>query len=211
MIETYNTILQEGQDEIVEKKSRFIGYAVPVSSEEEAYAFVEKIRKQHYDARHNCYAFAIGSENTLLRFSDDGEPQGTAGIPTLDVLQKADITDAVVVVTRYFGGILLGGGGLVRAYSHAASLAVEASGVLHMRQCLLAELICDYTQYGKIASLIPECVGVIDDTVFEDTVHIKFHMAHEDFQAFEKRLTDTTCGAVKAVVTGKEFFAVSET
>ena len=115
------------------------------------------------------------------------------------------------MVTRYFGGILLGGGGLVRAYSHAASLAVEASGVLHMRQCLLAELICDYTQYGKIASLIPECVGVIDDTVFEDTVHIKFHMAHEDFQAFEKRLADTTCGAVKAVVTGKEFFAVSET
>ena len=115
------------------------------------------------------------------------------------------------MVTRYFGGILLGGGGLVRAYSHAASLAVEASGVLYMRQCLLAELICDYTQYGKIASLIPECVGVIDDTVFEDTVHIKFHMAHEDFQAFEKRLADTTCGAVKAVVTGKEFFAVSET
>ena len=124
-------------------------------------------------------------------------------------MQKADITDAVVVVTRYFGGILLGGGGLVRAYSHAASLAVEASGVLHMRQCLLAELICDYTQYGKIASLIPECVGVIDDTVFEDTVQIKFHMAHEDFQAFEKRLADTTCGAVKAAVTGKEFFAVS--
>ena len=86
MIETYNTILQEGQDEIVEKKSRFIGYAVPVSSEEEAYAFVEKIRKQHYDARHNCYAFAIGSENTLLRFSDDGEPQGTAGKPILEVI-----------------------------------------------------------------------------------------------------------------------------
>ncbi|MFR9227939.1 MAG: YigZ family protein [Acutalibacteraceae bacterium] len=156
------------------------------------------------------YAYSL-REGQTRRYSDDGEPQGTAGIPTLDVLQKADITDAVVVVTRYFGGILLGGGGLVRAYSHAASLAVEASGVLYMRQCLLAELICDYTQYGKIASLIPECVGVIDDTVFEDTVHIKFHMAHEDFQAFEKRLADTTCGAVKAVVTGKEFFAVSET
>ena len=129
MIETYNTILQEGQDEIVEKKSRFIGYAVPVSSEEEAYAFVEKIRKQHYDARHNCYAFAIGSENTLLRFSDDGEPQGTAGKPILEVITGNAVVNICIVVTRYFGGTLLGTGGLVRAYTEADDTGVVDQNV----------------------------------------------------------------------------------
>ena len=126
-------------------------------------------------------------------------------------MQKAEITDAEVVITRYFGGILLGGGGLVRAYSHATSLAVEASGVLQMRQCFLAELICDYHQYGKIASLIRECFGITDDTAFEDTVHLQFHMEQNDFHLFEKRLADATCGAVTASIMGKEFFAVSKT
>ena len=209
-MEAYRTVLKEAEAEFVEKRSRFIGCIRPAASEEEALAFFARLKKAHWNASHHVTAYVL-RDGQVRRSSDDGEPQGTAGIPTLDVLQKADITDAVVVVTRYFGGILLGGGGLVRAYSHAASLAVEASGVLYMRQCLLAELICDYNQYGRIASLIPECIGVIDDTVFEDTVQIKFHMAQEDFQAFEKRLADTTCGAVKAVVTGKEFFAVSET
>ena len=179
-MESYRTVKQETNAEFIEKRSKFIGYIKPVQTEEEAIAFIQSIKSKHWDATHNVYAYSL-REGQTRRYSDDGEPQGTAGIPTLDVLQKADITDAVVVVTRYFGGILL------------------------------AELICDYNQYGRIASLIPECVGVIDDTVFEDTVQIKFHMAHEDFQAFEKRLADTTCGAVKAVVTGKAFFAVSET
>ena len=125
MTDTYNTIVKEGQDEIVEKKSRFIGYAVPVTSEEEAYEFVEKIRKMHYDARHNCFAFAIGSENTLLRFSDDGEPQGPAGKPILEVITGNKVVDICIVVTRYFGGTLLGTGGLVRAYTEAAKLALE--------------------------------------------------------------------------------------
>ena len=210
-MELYKTVKKEAEAEQIIEKSRFTAHVKPVETKEEADEFIASVKSRYKDATHNVPAMVLGDKFQIQWASDDGEPQGTAGIPTLDVLQKADITDAVVVVTRYFGGILLGGGGLVRAYSHAASLAVEASGVLHMRQCLLAELICDYTQYGKIASLIPECVGVIDDTVFEDTVQIKFHMAHEDFQAFEKRLADTTCGAVKAAVTGKEFFAVSET
>ena len=114
MTGTYNTIISEGQDEIVEKKSRFIGYAVPVSTEEEAYAFVERIKKQHYDARHNCFAFAIGSENTLLRFSDDGEPQGTAGKPILEVITGNQVVNICIVVTRYFGGTLLGTGNEAR-------------------------------------------------------------------------------------------------
>ena len=146
MIETYNTILQEGQDEIVEKKSRFIGYAVPVSSEEEAYAFVEKIRKQHYDARHNCYAFAIGSENTLLRFSDDGEPQGTAGKPILEVITGNAVVNICIVVTRYFGGTLLGTGGLVRAYTEAAKLALSDAGI-HKMQLSNSDALIDSTDY----------------------------------------------------------------
>ena len=107
MVDSYNTILTPGIDEIVEKKSRFIGYAQPVSSEEEAYAFVESVKKKHYDARHNCHAFAIGKENTLYRFSDDGEPQGTAGKPILEVISGNQVTDICIVVTRYFGGTLL--------------------------------------------------------------------------------------------------------
>ena len=205
-MESYRTVKQETSAEFIEKRSKFIGYIKPVQTEEEAIAFIQSIKSKHWDATHNVYAYSLRA-GQIRRYSDDGEPQGTAGIPTLDVLQKADITDVVVVVTRYFGGILLG----ASKHWRICSTPLASSGVLHMRQCLLAELICDYNQYGRIASLIPECVGVIDDTVFEDTVQIKFHMAHEDFQAFEKRLADTTCGAVKAVVTGKEFFAVSET
>lgn len=208
-MESYRTVKQETSAEFIEKRSKFIGYIKPVETEEEAIAFIQSIKAKHWDATHNVYAYSLRAGQTR-RYSDDGEPQGTAGIPTLDVLRKAEITDVVVVVTRYFGGILLGGGGLVRAYSHAASLAVEASGILHMRQCLLAHLTCDYNQYGRIASLIPECFGTIDETVFEDTVQIQFHMAQNDFQTFEKRLADITCGAVTANVTGKEFFAVSE-
>ena len=129
MVDSYNTILTPGIDEIVEKKSRFIGYAQPVSSEEEAYAFVESVKKKHYDARHNCHAFAIGKENTLYRFSDDGEPQGTAGKPILEVISGNQVTDICIVVTRYFGGTLLGTGGLVRAYTEAAKLALADAGL----------------------------------------------------------------------------------
>ena len=154
MIETYNTILQEGQDEIVEKKSRFIGYAVPVSSEEEAYAFVEKIRKQHYDARHNCYAFAIGSENTLLRFSDDGEPQGTAGKPILEVITGNAVVNICIVVTRYFGGTLLGTGGLVRAYTEAAKLALSDAGIHKMQLMKLVKITTNYNDSGKVQYLL---------------------------------------------------------
>ena len=130
MVDSYNTILTPGTDEIVEKKSRFIGYAQPVSSEEEAYAFVESVKKKHYDARHNCHAFAIGKENTLYRFSDDGEPQGTAGKPILEVISGNQVTDICIVVTRYFGGTLLGTGGLVRAYTEAAKLALADAGYM---------------------------------------------------------------------------------
>lgn len=208
-MESYRTVKQQTSAEFIERRSKFIGYIKPIQTEEEAIGFIQEIKAKHWDATHNVYAYSLRQGQTF-RYSDDGEPQGTAGMPTLDVLQKSNITDVVVVVTRYFGGVLLGGGGLVRAYSHAASLAVEASGILLMQQCNLANLTCDYNRYGKVSTLIPACNGVIDHTIFEETVYVEFHMTLEDLNRFEKQLADATCGEVTICVTGKAFFAVSQ-
>lgn len=207
-MESYRTIKQEISAEFVERRSKFIGHIKPVQTETDAIAFIQKMKAQYWDATHNVYAYSLRTGQTR-RYSDDGEPQGTAGIPVLDVLLKAEVTDAVVVVTRYFGGIMLGAGGLVRAYSHAASLAVEAGGILQMQLCQLIKLSCNYNQYGKVSALIPECKGWIDDTEFTEQIFIQFHMVQEDFHRFEKRLADATCGAVTATVIGTDFFCVS--
>ncbi len=205
----YRTIAKQAQDEFVEKRSRFIGYAKPVQTEAEATAFIAEIKSRHWDATHNVYAYVL-REGQLQRYSDDGEPQGTAGIPVLDVLQKSHVTDTVLVVTRYFGGILLGGGGLVRAYSHGASIALQAAGVITMRECSLLRLTCDYSQYGRVGSLIPECGGVVDDTQFTEAVTLSFHMAPEQKGAFARQLADATNGQVTFEEEGMEFFQVEE-
>ena len=205
----YRTIAKQAQDEFVEKRSRFIGYAKPVQTEAEATAFIAEIKSRHWDATHNVYAYVL-REGQLQRYSDDGEPQGTAGIPVLDVLQKSHVTDTVLVVTRYFGGILLGGGGLVRAYSHGASIALQAASVITMRECSLLRLTCDYSQYGRVGSLIPECGGVVDDTQFTEAVTLSFHMAPEQKGAFARQLADATNGQVTFEEEGMEFFQVEE-
>lgn len=204
----YKTVAREAQDAFVEKRSRFIGYAKPVQTEEEALAFIAEKKSKHWDASHNVYAYIV--RGGVTRYSDDGEPQGTAGIPVLDVLQKSGVTDVVVVATRYFGGILLGGGGLVRAYSHTASIALQAAGVITMRECLELQLVCDYGQYGRVSSLVPECGGVTDDTVFEEKVTVRFHLAPELLGGFAKKLADATNGQVAAEETGKKYFEFHE-
>ena len=201
----YTTVKKETSAEFVEKHSRFIGYIKPVATEEEAVSFIESIRSKHWDATHNVYAYSLRSGNTC-RYSDDGEPSGTAGTPVLSVLTKGGITDAVIVVTRYFGGILLGAGGLVRAYSHSASLAVETSGIVVMRSCLLCSLTCDYSQYGRVASLIPEAGGVIDGSDFTDVVSLSFHMTAEQLDRMRPQLADATCGECSVVTNGEDFF-----
>ena len=198
----YTTIKQSAQAEFVEKRSRFIGSARPVSEEEKAIEFIEQIRRKHWDATHNVYAYSI-REGGLCRYSDDGEPSGTAGMPTLSVLTKGGITDAVVVVTRYFGGVLLGTGGLVRAYSHAAALAVETAGIVTMRSFAVMRIECDYTAYGRVASLIPECGGYITDTAFTDRVEVEFRIVPETVGAFEKKLADATAGKALLTQTGE--------
>ena len=203
----YKTVLNRASGEFTERRSRFIGHAMPVQSEEEAVAFINELKAKFWDASHNVYAYTL-RDGQIKRYSDDGEPQGTAGIPTLDVLLKSGVTDTVVVVTRYFGGILLGAGGLVRAYSHGASLALEQAEVITMRECLLAELSCDYNQYGRLQALVPECGGVVDDTQFTDLVKICFHMTEEELDRFQPRLADATCGTVTVTKIGKKFFRV---
>ncbi len=200
----YRTIEKESCDEFIEKKSRFIGYIKPVTTKEEAVEFINSIKSKHWDATHNVYAYVLRDGQTR-RYSDDGEPQGTAGIPVLDVLIKENVVDCVVVATRYFGGILLGGGGLVRAYSHTAKIAVDAGGVITMRLCALMSVKCDYTFYGRMNSLIPEFGGVIDDTVFEEDVKIKFHLPADIEGEFNAKLIDSSFGKVRAEKTGEIF------
>lgn len=202
----YQTLGGEGCEEYIEKRSRFIAHAKAVTTEEEALAFLEGFRSKYWDASHNVYAYSL-REGQIRRFSDDGEPQGTSGIPTLEVLTKGGITDAVIVVTRYFGGVLLGAGGLVRAYSHAARLAVESAGVITMEPCTMGEVRCDYTQYGKLAALLPAMEAVVDDTVFEADVCLKFHIPTGEIGRLDKQLADATCGQVAAEYGEEKFFA----
>ena len=203
----YKTVLNRASGEFTERRSRFIGHAMPVKTEEEAIAFINELKAKYWDASHNVYAYTL-RDGQIKRYSDDGEPQGTAGIPTLDVLLKSGVTDTVVVVTRYFGGVLLGAGGLVRAYSHGASLALEQAEIVTMRECLLAELSCDYNQYGRLQALVPECGGVVDDAQFTDQVKICFHITGEELERLQPRLADATCGTVTVTKIGKKFFRV---
>ena len=194
-MESYTTLGQYSAEEYIVKKSRFIGYAKPVKSEQDALCFIEEIRKKHWDATHNVYAYAL-REGSIKRFSDDGEPQGTAGMPVLNVITQEDISDCVVVVTRYFGGILLGGGGLVRAYSHSAKLAIDAAGVVTLVPWLVLNISCDYNLYGKIETLIRDLGGVVQDTAFTDNVNISFRIEKDILNSFDKKLKDLTNGKV---------------
>lgn len=170
MLESYLELVSGGEGEIVEKKSRFIGQIKPVYSEEEAYAFVEQIKKKHYDARHNCFAFSIGDEMPLLRFSDDGEPQGTAGKPILEVINGSGIHNICIVVTRYFGGTLLGTGGLVRAYTDAAKEALSNCETKLKQRIYPVKITTDYADMGKIQYIIETSDVRVVDKQFTDAV-----------------------------------------
>ena len=207
MDEGYRTVEKEAADEFVEKRSRFIGYCRPVQTEEEAAAFVDMIRKRHWDATHNVYAYVL-RQGGICRYSDDGEPQGTAGVPVLDVLQKEGIVDCVVVVTRYFGGILLGGGGLVRAYSHAARLGVDAAGRLDMRLCIRGRVRCTYSQYGRVQALLPAHGAVIEDSVFEEDVAVTLYLPADCLEALQKALTDYSADTIFVEELEKRFLPV---
>ena len=167
----YFTISANAKASFIEKRSEFIGYIAPVKTNNEAVAFINSIKAEHRKAKHNVYAYILRNDN-ISRYSDDGEPQGTAGVPVLDVLQKRGLTDVCVVVTRYFGGILLGGGGLVRAYSHAASLACDAAHIMNMCLCHRIRITADYGMYGKISYLLPNFDTITVNSDFGSDVRI---------------------------------------
>lgn len=193
----YVTIAQRAEDDFFERKSQFIGYIAPVSSEEEALAFLAEIRAKHRDARHNCFAYIL--QNGVKRASDDGEPQGTAGVPIMEVVEREGLTDVIVVVTRYFGGILLGAGGLVRAYAHAAKLAVDAAQRKVMSPAVLVEMQMDYNQYGRINNVLSKYTAIIQDTAFTDMVTMRILFIERDVEAFRAELTEMTAATVEAV------------
>lgn len=205
MNKDYKTVAREASDEFVEKRSRFIGYVKPVKTEEEAVAFINQKRSEHWDARHNVYAYSL-REGNIKRYSDDGEPSGTAGMPVLDVIVKNEIYDVCVVVTRYFGGVLLGTGGLVRAYSQGSKIALESGGIVLMQSCSLCGVSCSYNRYGKVSSLVVENGATIDDTIYESDVKIKFHIPPEQLSQLNKKLADATSGEVQAESDGESYF-----
>lgn len=192
----YSTINGFSEASFTEKKSEFIGYIKHVETSDEAVDFINEIRAKHRKATHNVYAYVVREGNTS-GYSDDGEPQGTAGMPVLNVLTKEGLTDVCCVVTRYFGGILLGGGGLVRAYSHSAKIAVDASERLVMCRCSPINVTVDYNLYGKIGHVIPEFEAKILDTDFAENVTVKLIVKKNSVEKFIEKITDITNGAAE--------------
>ncbi|MBO5426715.1 MAG: YigZ family protein [Lachnospiraceae bacterium] len=205
MLDSYIQLVKGGEGEIVEKKSRFIGQIKPVSSEEEAYAFVEQIKKKHYDARHNCFAFSIGEEMPLLRFSDDGEPQGTAGKPILEVINGSGIHNICIVVTRYFGGTLLGTGGLVRAYTDASKEALKNCETKLMQRLIPVDIKSNYTDMGKIQYILNTAKINIISTDFAEDVLIKAQLPVDVSNKIQADITEAT-GARAIITTYDEIF-----
>ncbi len=205
MTKDYKTVYCTAQDEFVEKRSRFIGYCKPVTTEQEAIEFINQKRSEHWNATHNVYAYSL-REGNIKRYSDDGEPSGTAGMPVLDVITKNDVFDVCVVITRYFGGVLLGTGGLVRAYSKGAKVALDASKVVLMQNCCECRLNCSYNQYGKVSALILGVGAKIDDTVYETDVTIQFHIQPDLLDLLNKQLADVTSGEVKAEAENEKYY-----
>lgn len=204
-LEPYKIIAYGGTGEIEEKKSRFIAHVASVSTEEEALAFIEAQRKQFWDARHNCYAYVLGEQAQTMRFSDDGEPAGTAGRPILEVLMNSGIRNLVVVVTRYFGGVLLGTGGLVRAYTKAAQAGLAASDVRTMCYGYGVSLVTDYNGIGKIQYLLGQR-GVPVESDYAEQVKVRFKVPYEDKDAVIHEVTEVTAGKVEIVVSDPMYF-----
>jgi uncharacterized YigZ family protein len=204
-LEEYLVPTQFGEDVFIEKKSRFIGRVWPVESEEEALEKIQAMKKQHYDATHNCWAYII--KDGAVRFSDDGEPGGTAGMPMLQVLQREGLFNIVCVVTRYFGGILLGAGGLVRAYTKGAKIAVDVAGRSMKRVWSVLYVPCPYTYYERVKLEVDAFGGLIRNTDFGSEVELEILMPEAQAQPFLDRLTDMSAGNIEGMITAQEYRA----
>ena len=190
----YKTLHKFGVDEYIVEKSTFIGYAKPIKTEEEAIEFINEIKRKHKDATHNVWAYTIGENMNIQRYSDDGEPQGTAGIPTLEVIKKEDLRDVVVVVTRYFGGIKLGAGGLVRAYTKGAKVGIEAGIVIEKVKYSEVKIKIEYTQLGRIQNEIMNLGFKVKDTIYSEDVELIVYVRNEEAKSLMDRIIDITSG-----------------
>ena len=202
--ELYTTLAGEGSDQFEERKSLFIGHAKHITSEDEAMEFVKAKKKEYSDATHNCWAYLLKG-GIVARYSDDGEPQGTAGVPMLETIRKSGVCDCVVVVTRYFGGILLGAGGLVRAYSHGAKIALDAAEIVTYEKYAEFSLECSYSDYQKYAVILPTFAAIIDDTEFSDKVKVSFAVKEPVVSPLCEKITEMSGGRDRIQRTGERF------
>ena len=203
--ENYFSPAKAGKSEVIEKRSRFIGLVLPVDSEEAAKEETARVKTQYHDARHNCWCYTL--RGGVERYSDDGEPQGSAGLPMLEILRRNSIQNACCIVTRYFGGILLGTGGLSRAYSEAAKLALADAGIAEYKQHECMKIICPYSLLGIIKTNVENANSIIEETVYREEVVISIILPKGQSTAINKRLSDISAGAVKGIVTGEKWVA----
>ncbi len=192
MRKEYFTVSGEATAELEEKKSRFIATVKPVTSEEDAYGFINGLKSKFWNATHNVYAYYICENQLFQKFSDDGEPSGTAGLPVLEAMKKLNVEDTVIVVTRYFGGTLLGAAGLVRAYGKCAAMGIEAAGIVKRQCCIEAGIALDYSLLGKIQAIIASKGYKVKDTVYGQDVDIYVYVPVDEFDAFSELLTEAT-------------------
>lgn len=203
----YKTVELEASDEFMEKKSRFIGYVKPVKTQEEAAAFINSVKAKHRDASHNVSAYVL-RENNIQRSTDDGEPGGTAGVPVLEVLLKENLVDVCVVVTRYFGGVLLGAGGLIRAYSRGSKIAVDAGHIITMAPCKIISVSVDYSFYDRLSILLNGIGANIEKTDFTDRVTVLFSIKAELCDILRTGLTEQSNGKYTLNELGEKFAKV---
>lgn len=203
----YRTLLKEGSDEFIVQKSRFIGYAAPVAEQEAALNYISHIKQNHRDASHHCYAYVIGSNSGNMRYQDDGEPTGTAGQPIMEVIKLKGLVNICVVVVRYFGGTLLGTGGLVRAYSHGANLAVAAAGIVMMEPSSKLFLAVPYTIWDKLQHHLLNLPVYLDEVIYTQQVEVNLIARACDMENVEKAVADISDGRAQCAQKGKLYYA----
>lgn len=201
---SYKTVKHKGEAEFVEKKSRFIANVYPVKAEEEAISLIADIRSKYYDATHNVYAYSLRDGN-ISRFSDDGEPGGTAGLPVMEIINKEEITDVLVVVTRYFGGTLLGSGGLVRAYSKTAKLGITDAEIAEKRYSYHTEITTSYDLLGKLRYIIENGNYTLDDIIYNEEITIRAYVLYDEIEKFKKEIVDKTGGKSEVKIIGERY------
>jgi uncharacterized YigZ family protein len=207
---SYKSIHKFGRDEIIINKSRFIGSAAPVNSEEEALEFIEKIKKEYKDASHNVYAYSIGENGNLQRFTDDGEPSGTAGMPMLNVINQENLRNVAVVVTRYFGGVMLGAGGLVRAYTKGAKIGIDSGLIVEKTLFYEVSVKIDYTLLGKMENEFSKNDFIIKDKVYEENVTLIVLCKEEDTDKLTNLINEVTSGKSDFNFGQSSFYSIND-